>query len=72
MTANLADRDPLLVAVDDLQWCDSASLLFLAYLVRRVEDVPVAVLVAVRTGERVADDEAFEAVTSHGSVPCGS
>jgi DNA-binding NarL/FixJ family response regulator len=66
LTANLAERRPLLVAVDDLHWCDSSSLLFLAYLVRRLEDIPVALLVAVRTGEAVADEAAFEAVTSQG------
>jgi predicted ATPase len=37
--------------VDDLQWSDPASLRFLAYLARRLADLPVLVLLAVRTGE---------------------
>ena len=33
LTVNLRRDGPLLLAVDDVQWCDSASLRFLAYLV---------------------------------------
>ena len=37
LTANLADRSPLLLAVDDCHWADAASLRFLAYLGARLE-----------------------------------
>lgn len=37
LTANLAERRPLLLAVDDLQWSDLASLRWLAYLPPRME-----------------------------------
>ena len=57
MTTNLARRGPLLVAVDDVQWCDTASLRFLSYLARRLEDQRVLVVVTLRTGEEHADDE---------------
>src|SRR4051812_36226539 len=33
LTANVAERRPLLLAIDDLHWCDHPSLRFLAYLV---------------------------------------
>ncbi len=46
-----------MLAVDDVQWCDSASLRWLAYLVRRLEAVPVLVVGTVRTGEQHADEE---------------
>ena len=42
---------PLLLSVDDVQWADPASAAFLAHLAARVEDLPVAIVLAVRTGE---------------------
>ena len=39
---------PLLIAVDDLQWADVASLRWLSFFARRVEGVRVGVLAAVR------------------------
>ena len=46
LTATLAGAggtpDPLLMLVDDLQWCDGPSLRFLAYLATRLADLPVA------------------------------
>jgi DNA-binding SARP family transcriptional activator len=57
VTADLAATAPLVLCVDDIQWCDEASLQFLAYLVRRLEGLPVLVVLAVRTGEtHEADD----------------
>ena len=49
--ANLADRTPLLVALDDAQWSDAASLRLLAYLARRLDELPVVVVVAAQSGE---------------------
>jgi DNA-binding CsgD family transcriptional regulator len=49
--ADLAERAPVLLAVDDAQWSDLPSLRWLSYLARRVEALPVLVLVAVREGE---------------------
>ena len=57
LAVNLSADGPLVLAVDDLQWCDSASLRFLAYLVRRLDAVPVLVVGTVRTGEQHADEE---------------
>jgi predicted ATPase len=37
LAANLAARRPLLLAVDDLHWCDLPSLRWLAYLLPRME-----------------------------------
>ncbi|WP_157251362.1 AfsR/SARP family transcriptional regulator [Nonomuraea typhae] len=55
LAVRLAERGPLLVAVDDLQWSDPESLRFLAYLVRRSDRLPVAV-VATRAGGVPAAD----------------
>ena len=43
LTLNLAAERPLLLAVDDLHWCDRPSLRFLAYLARRLDGAPVLV-----------------------------
>jgi len=51
LVANLAGEGPLMIALDDAQWCDEASLRWLLYLVRRFEALPVLVVLAVRTGE---------------------
>jgi DNA-binding CsgD family transcriptional regulator/tetratricopeptide (TPR) repeat protein len=48
LTANLAERSALLMVVDDAHWADAASLRFLAYLARRVGDLRVVLMVAVR------------------------
>jgi hypothetical protein len=51
LTANLAEREPLLIVVDDAQWCDDATARWLLYLARRLDEMAIAVLVAVRRGE---------------------
>ncbi|WP_116451429.1 BTAD domain-containing putative transcriptional regulator [Blastococcus litoris] len=57
LAVNLSADGPLVLAVDDLQWCDSASLRWLAYLARRLDAVPVLVVATVRTGEQHPDEE---------------
>jgi len=56
LTLNLAGEEPLLLSVDDLQWVDRPSLRFLAYLVRRLEDVPVLVAATLRSREPGSDE----------------
>ena len=51
LTANLAERQPLALVVDDIHWGDEVSLRFLVYLAHRIETVPVAVIAAARSGE---------------------
>ena len=57
---NLTAEQPVVLVVDDLHWCDSGSLRFLTYLVRRLEGLPVLVLATVRTGEEPADAALLE------------
>ncbi|HEX7189692.1 MAG TPA: AAA family ATPase, partial [Actinomycetes bacterium] len=53
--AHLAERCPVLVAVDDTQWLDTATSQVLRHAVRRLVDVPVALLVATRPVPATAD-----------------
>jgi DNA-binding CsgD family transcriptional regulator len=55
LTVNLSAGGPLLLVVDDLHWCDRASLRFLAYLARRIEGLPVMLVCSLRPAERGAD-----------------
>ena len=57
LSVNLAADGPLVFVVDDLQWCDSGSLRFLAYLARRLDSLSVLLVGTVRTGERHEDEE---------------
>ena len=51
LCVNLADQGPILIAVDDAQWADEASMQWLAFLANRLDDVPVLVLVTRRPAE---------------------
>ena len=48
LCANLAERTPLLLTVDDAHWSDEASLRFLSHLARRIADLPVLLVLAAR------------------------
>ena len=48
LAANIALRRPLLVAVDDLHWADAVSLRWLGYLARRLEGLPLLLVLATR------------------------
>jgi DNA-binding CsgD family transcriptional regulator len=52
LVCNLAEKAPVLLVVDDVQWADDPSLRFLLYLAGRLEALPVAVVVAMRSGEQ--------------------
>jgi DNA-binding CsgD family transcriptional regulator/tetratricopeptide (TPR) repeat protein len=46
-----AEAGPLLIIVEDLHWSDQASLEFLLYLVRRMADHPVLLLLSSRSAD---------------------
>ncbi len=48
LTTRLAEARPLVLMLDDAHWADALSLRFLLYLARRLEDLPVLVLLAAR------------------------
>src|SRR4029077_2185833 len=57
LSSNLAERTPLLIAVDDAQWSDPASLRFLDYLVGRLEGLPVLLAIGIRPAEPGSAEE---------------
>jgi predicted ATPase len=61
--ANLAAERPVALVVDDVHWADRASLRFLAFLLPRLEELRVMVLLAARPAEAGAGRELMAAVT---------
>ena len=51
LSANLAAQGPLCLIVDDAQWADAPSLRYLAFLLTRLEEHSIALLVATRPRE---------------------
>jgi AAA ATPase domain len=51
LCANLAAARPLVLAVDDAEWADDASLRFLLYLARRIRELPVVLTISVGRGD---------------------
>lgn len=60
--ANLAEREPRALLVDDAQWSDAPSLDWLLYLARRLERLPVLVVVAHAPGEPAAGRTLLDAL----------
>jgi DNA-binding CsgD family transcriptional regulator len=69
LVANLSAHGPLVIAVDDAHWADAPSLRFFGYLVNRVRDLPVLVVMTRRAFEPGADilllDEVTDTPTLH-------
>ena len=62
LTANLTRDRPTLITVDDAHWADLTSLHFLHYLARRIEDSPIALLVAARPATSSAQSDPLRAL----------
>jgi tetratricopeptide (TPR) repeat protein len=57
LAANVASERPTILAIDDLHWSDTPSLRWLCYLARRLEALPLHVVVAMRPPEQGRDPE---------------
>jgi DNA-binding CsgD family transcriptional regulator len=60
----VAEGGPLTLVVDDAQWCDGPSLRFLAYLARRLDDLPCLLVVATRPTQELE----LDAVTARAAL----
>ncbi|HEY2054865.1 MAG TPA: AAA family ATPase [Solirubrobacterales bacterium] len=51
LLAALAEAGPIVIAIDDAHWCDTASLRFVHYVGRRRGDLPLLFAIAARSDE---------------------
>jgi predicted ATPase len=68
LVARLAERSPVLIAIDDLHWSDPTSLRWLAYLVRRLEDLPILLALARRIDEPGTDEALLAGIAAESAV----
>ncbi len=74
----LAEREPVLVAIDDVQWLDASSESALAFALRRLPDARIRLLLARRIGVGAVTSELEQAVgdrverVSVGSLSAGA
>jgi DNA-binding CsgD family transcriptional regulator len=68
--ANLAEEAPLVLCVDDGHWADDVSLRLLAYLLGRLRQLPVAVLLARRPRGAGVRRPLLEALFADPRVDC--
>ncbi|WP_052852542.1 LuxR C-terminal-related transcriptional regulator [Streptomyces avicenniae] len=62
----MAERAPVVLAVDDMNFCDAPSLHVLAYVARRLKGWPVAIVATRRLGEPVASPPMLAALCAAG------
>jgi len=65
LSANLAEERPLLLLVDDVHWCDQPTLRFLVYLAQRVEELPIAVILAAAEGQPPEPEPLLDELRAH-------
>ncbi len=66
--AGATDGRPTLLAVDDLHWCDVASLEFVLYVLHRLDELPVALVMTRRPGPAAERSDALDRISSHPRV----
>jgi DNA-binding CsgD family transcriptional regulator len=69
LLAGLAEREPLVLAIDDAHWADSASLRFVQYLGRRLDGLPVLLALAARPNEPGVQAELLQGVVANLAIP---
>jgi hypothetical protein len=66
--AGAAETRPTLLAIDDLHWCDMASLEFVLYVLHRLDELPVALVMTSRPGPAGESSEALDRISSNPRV----
>src|SRR6266516_2270495 len=68
LCANLAAAGPLCLVVDDAHWADAPSLRYLAFLLTRLEELDVALVLATRPREAGTDAKLLATITTDPSA----
>jgi hypothetical protein len=68
LCANLAAVGPLCLVVDDAHWADAASLRYLAFLLTRLEELDIALVIATRPPGAGAEAELLATMTTDPSA----
>ena len=68
LCANLAAAGPIFLVVDDAHWADAASVRYLAFLLTRLEELDIALVVATRPHEVGTDAELLTRLTTDSSA----
>ncbi|MFI8294154.1 AAA family ATPase [Streptomyces sp. NPDC085614] len=68
LTANACQDRPLVLLMDDLQWCDIPSLRYLAYLLPRLQGMNLLVAAARRTGAPATDERLLQQIIADPAV----
>jgi DNA-binding CsgD family transcriptional regulator len=68
LCANLAASAPVCMVIDDVHWADAPSLRFLAFLLTRLDELPMALIVATRPREAGTDVGLLAAVMTDPSA----
>jgi predicted ATPase len=63
LCANLAASRPVVLSVDDAHWADASSLRFLAFLMPRLQELRIALLVAARPEAEIEEAHLLATVT---------
>ncbi len=66
--ASAAESRPAIVAIDDLHWVDTASLEFVLYLLHRLDELPVALVMSARPSGPEDPAGALAQISAHPRV----
>lgn len=64
LISKLAERSPLLLSIDDIQWADEPTVRALEFLTRRIDSMPVAILATERSSTFPSSTPALAAIRS--------
>jgi DNA-binding CsgD family transcriptional regulator len=67
LAAGVAEQAPTMLLVDDLHWADLPSLRFLLYLVQRLDELPLSVVVALRPVRAGPARDLLDRILDHAS-----